>query len=152
MDPVRLHERCPEATIIGPAKLPGYTLSWHHTARSQGGAVADLAMAARGVVWGVLYAVPDGAPWRALCKCEGFQPDRDNRFNNYLLTVVTVTPIDPEVGSVEAPVSAVTFYVNPVDLRPLPTRKYKAYLIRGARYHDLPESYISSLEAIPTIN
>jgi len=62
--------RCPRATVVGRATLPGFRLMFAGHSPSRGGAVATVARDADGQVQGVLYVLTE-ADLAELDRCEG---------------------------------------------------------------------------------
>ena len=56
----QMAKSAPDATFIGPARLPGYRLAFNVTSRAWGGGAANAVPDPRGTMWGVLWDLSDG--------------------------------------------------------------------------------------------
>ena len=139
LDIDRLHENCPSARLVLPARLADHRLAftrkselkWH-------GGVADILPAPGDEVWGAVWAI-DGEHSRALDEQEGLFRDPPG-YERYPVTVTTEggDEITCRCYRVVAP--------DPQGFAPSPA--YKATLLRGAHALALPAHYIAALEAI----
>ena len=150
MDPNRMRKRCPQAVALCKAFLPGFKLSFHHTSRRNGGAVADAIPSDTHLdcVWGVLWSVPD-EQWGKLCAKEGYDVLKDNSFNTYIPQNTAVKCLGVDGGEYRM---AWTFFINTVPLQPLPTKRYLRYMYDGAREFHFPLEYRQMLLKQPTID
>lgn len=124
---------CPGGRCLGPAELVDHRLELRRRSRRWGGGAADLVRAPGESVWGVLYALPDGA-LADLDQKEG------TPIGAYRRRQVTVL-----VGGRRR--AAVTYEVaekEPEELPPAPA--YGELLLRAAVERGLPDEYVRGLE------
>ena len=96
------------------------------------------------VLWGALYDVPDD-DLPVLHHHEGYDPDGPPELNRHDFREMTVL----RLGGSE-PVGAMTYVAIPDGTGELPSRAYIDTIIDGARYHQLPRTWLVVLEAIRT--
>ena len=131
MPSARLRARIPSAEPLGAARLEGFALRINKRGRD-GTAKANLARARVGVVWGVVYRLA-ATDWEAL---DGFE-------GGYVRFEATVAlrrggELDVHTYRSDRLIEAVP-----------PHAWYRELILEGAREHELPESWISQLRAIP---
>jgi gamma-glutamylcyclotransferase len=137
MLPERLKLRVPSATVLGTAKLPGYTLTWHKAGNDGSGKCSILKTSElQDYVWGVLYEI-DPTEKLNLDRIEGLGHGYDEilvqlEFNEK--TIDTCTYIGTNI--------------NPF-LKPF--HWYKGFVILGAIQNKLPKRYIATLETAVSI-
>lgn len=137
----RIAERAPSARVVAVGLLAGHALRWHKRGRDGSGKCDAFATGnPRDFVHGVVYEM-SGGDKTALDRVEGFGV-------HYFEKPVSV--LCREGGSIDA----VTYVANPrrIDAALLPTREYKAWVITGARQHDLPAAWLAALVATPTLD
>ncbi len=136
MDPQTYKRRCPKARAVGPAQLRGYRLAFTRYSRARRGGSADIVPDASSEVWGVLYEV-DNACLASMDKVEGV-PAAYRR-----------EPVEVFTSAGDRR-QAVTYVANRTgEYRP--NRAYLKVILRGARAHGLPDSYVQMLERIETL-
>jgi hypothetical protein len=133
----RLRRRVPSAEPVMNATLPNHGLRFHKRSRDGSGKcniIADDAETVHGVVFEV--ASEDLAPLD-----EAEQQGRRYRRR-------TVTVHGPRTS-----VDTFTYVADPfyVDDALHPYEWYHALVLAGARQHELPDSYVADIEAVPTI-
>lgn len=136
MDPQTYRRRCPSAKVMGIARVPGYRLGFTRYSRARRGGSADIVPDASSEVWGVLYEV-DQACLASMDKVEGVP-------SAYRREQVEV------IASGGDRRQAITYVANRTgEYRP--DRAYLKVILRGARAHGLPDSYIQMLEKTETL-
>lgn len=125
-----LHDRCPGARFIAPAKLEGYWLVFDGYSAPWRGAVANILPSSEDLVWGGLFELDDNH-LKALDGFEGYP-------RYYSRIKVDVLPNDHK-QMVQA-----WAYVRDPHPEGTPSHEYLAALIQGARDCQLPEHYIWS--------
>ena len=133
----RLRARVPSACARDIGRLPNHRLRWHKIGRDGSGKCDIEPTDTSSVVWGVLYDVP----WTekpALDAAEGLG-------TGYFEKEVRIVTDGGECR-------ALTYHANPdrTDATLSPLDWYKDYVVRGAREHGLPASYIRALERVGT--
>lgn len=133
----RLRERVPSAVAIGIGRLIGYALKWHKRS-VDGSGKCDIESTGRNedVVWGVLFEL-DASEKPALDRAEGLG-------NGYVERRHDVTT---EGGIV----TAVAYVATAKDPSLRPYHWYKAFVVAGAKDHQLPQEYVELLESAPSI-
>lgn len=117
------------------ARLDGYVLRFNKWSTDQSGK-ANVELRDGGVVWGVLYSIPD-AELAILNRGEGgYTPIQH--------------PVARDAGPVDAWVYVATRPSDDATLRPYSW--YKRFVVEGARSHGLPQDYIKVLEAFEDLD
>ena len=139
LDQPRLHEHCPSARFVVPARLADHRLAFTlESKRNWHGGVADVLTSPGDEVWGALWVI-DGTHAHALDEQEGVFRDPPA----YRRVTVEVTTVAGDV------VRCRCYRVvrpDPDEFAPSPA--YLETLLRGARARGLPADYIARLEAI----
>lgn len=135
MASAQMAQRCPGATALGPARLPGFALAFDRWSARRGGYVADVLPAPRAETWGVLWAVT-AEDLVALDHFEGVAAGA------YRRDVVAVWP----AGN-DGPVDAIAYRVCSPGPPGRPSTAYLALLIEGAREHGLPAAHQQAIAA-----
>ena len=140
MSTARLRQRAPSAQPIGTGRLRHHALRWHKLGRDGSGKcdVAYTGFDSTDVVWGVLFAIDD-ADKHLLDSAEGLGIGYSER-------KVTIATSRGEYAALTY--QAIANKIAPT-LRP--HAWYKAHVLRGAREHGLPESYVAALDAMKTV-
>jgi gamma-glutamylcyclotransferase len=126
-----LRVRCPSAVSLGVAELPGHELKWDKRSRDGSGKCNVVKTNdARAVVYGVLYEIPVGEK-RALDQAEGLGNGYETK--------------NTEVTFTGAPRMATIYFAIDIDPYLKPYTWYKAFVVGGAKEHNLPEEYIELL-------
>lgn len=141
MDAGQMRSRCPSARVIGPALLENHRFAFGRWSDKRESAVADAVASPGDTVWGVIWEITEN-DYRKLLKKEGVgkgyyearertvkRPTADG-FKEEVVVVLTVTPAER------------TRFAGQ-DLRP--SAEYMAFVINGARQHNLPEPYITDV-------
>src|ERR1051325_737992 len=117
------------------ARLDGYALRFNKPSADHSGK-ANVERQEGGVVWGVLYVIPD-AEVDVLSRGEvGYTP--------------ITRPVASEAGQVHALVYVADSPSSDSALRPYSW--YKRFVVEGARSHALPDEYIATLEAFDAVD
>ncbi len=133
----RIRKRCPSATALGIAELHGHELRWHKRSRDGSGKCNVMQTSdATAVVYGVLYEIPVGEK-PALDKAEGLG-------NGYEVR-------NGDVAFNGAPRMAAIYHATDIDPSLKPYTWYKAFVVAGAKEHNLPDKYIGRLVATDAI-
>jgi gamma-glutamylcyclotransferase len=133
----RIRKRCPSAAALGMAELHGHELPWHKRSRD-GSGNCDVVQSSNGTaaVYGVLYEI-FVVEKLALHKAEGLG-------NGYAAK-------NAEVAFKDAPRMASIYHATVVDPSLKPYTWYKAFVVAGAKEHNLPGKYIDRLVATDAI-
>lgn len=143
LDQIQMAHRCPDATLVGNAKLTGHRLCFPRNSPVRGCAVASFEAHADSVVWGVIYELSDEDIARLDAR-EGYDPINPSAVNRYVRIDVSVQQTPGQT------VEAVTYIAVPDDSEGKPSEDYMKHLISGAVAHGLPSEYIEMLSAIET--
>ena len=138
MDCAQMRERCPSARFVCIAKLQDHALAFTRRSRNRDCGVADVVSVEGCEVWGVVYEIDD-ADLANLDRREGVNSGAYVRRNLQNLQ-----------ASNDLQIQASICYANPEENRPLPNAEYKALILNGARFWQLPLDYIDELERIET--
>lgn len=134
----RLRQRVPSARAIGIGYLRGHILTWDKP--SQDGSCkcnvrcTDIEA---DTVWGVLFEI-DRFEKRALDQAEGLG-------HGYSEKEVSI------ISGGAARSAQIYFAADKVNTEHKPYDWYKAFVVTGAREHNLPEEYISCLECVASL-
>ena len=131
LDSTQLRERLGMARVVQAARLPGFTLQCNKVGRD-GTAKANIEARTDDLVWGLVWELDDDA----LRRLDRFEQGYDR-------LRVSVTLAD---GSQKDCVTYTSVNTDP-DL--LPSVEYRDRMVRGAREHSLPPSWVERLEALP---
>ncbi|MBZ0167081.1 MAG: gamma-glutamylcyclotransferase [Candidatus Omnitrophica bacterium] len=130
----RLRARISSARVVCTAVLPGHQLKFHKHG-DDGSAKCDASESAEvHEVHGVVYDIHT-ADKSTLDKIEGVGHGYEQK------TVAVMTGIG-------LPMKAVTYYATKIQADLKPFAWYKEHVLRGAREHNLPDDYISLIEAV----
>ena len=146
LDPDQMRARCPGHRLVGLAALRDHRLTFPLFSNDWGGGVSSVQLHHGETVWGVLYELTED-DLKRLDQYEGFRAPGDQH-NLYDREHVTVELVRPDDGSIPRRVRADLYVARPSNPSP-PSRRYLDHLIRGARYHRLPEEYIAKLDVVP---
>ncbi len=134
----RLQERAPSARAIGTGVLKGHALRWHKVGRDQSGKCdAFMTGNANDVVHGVIYEIA-AADKPSLDFAEGLGAGYDEK--------------EAAIHTAHGVIRAHLYCATHIDPVVLPLHWYKAFVVAGARQHELPAEYIAALEAVPAVD
>lgn len=137
MHPEEMSRWCSSARLLGTARLSEYRLAFTRTSvrNYPGSGVADLVAAPGQTVWGALYEISD-QDLEVLDRKEAAG-------QAYEQVVVSV------VGSDGTPTEAIAYAViEKADPEVAPSQTYLGHVIEGARACELPDGYVTLLEAL----
>jgi hypothetical protein len=132
MSPERMAEFVPEATVVGPARLPGYRLAFNVMSRTWGGGAANCVLDPAGSMWGVLWDIGDENPM-------GLDSSRED--------VETVHAIDVAVEGPNGSVTAQTLAIWSGERFVRPSERYVAMLRANAERQGLPPEALEAIES-----
>lgn len=135
----RMRERVPSCRIIGTANLPGYALRFHkRSIDGSGKCNAFFTGKSSDTLYGVIYAIATHEK-RALDNAEFLG-------NGY-------EEVDVQVVSDQTTVSTLTYVAEPrfIDSALKPYHWYKQFVMEGARFHRLPETYLQAIQAVGAV-
>ncbi|MEN0036414.1 MAG: gamma-glutamylcyclotransferase family protein [Cellvibrio sp.] len=139
LHPLRLQERVPSAAVIGVVKAPGRKLTFSKRSKDLSGKCSFYESGnTDDILYGVLYEF-DSVDKEKLDRAEGKGNGYNEQLVSFELNGQTYTPFT---------------YVAQHDyldgsLRPYDW--YKQLVVEGAKYHSMPDEYISWLERIDAI-
>ena len=137
MHTARLRDRVPSARAAGPAYLTRHSLRWHkHSGDGSGKCDAFATGTNSDLVWGVLFEI-DSTDKSALDRAEGLN-------HGYAEKFVTVNCISQSVD-------VQIYYATKINSTLKPYLWYKAFVVAGAREHELPDDYVRLLDTAPAI-
>jgi hypothetical protein len=134
----RLRERVPSAVPIAIGKLKGHVLRWDKRSQTDGSGKCDAEVTgrARDFVWGVVFALK-AREKIALDRAEGLGSGYSEK------------QVDIATGKLV--IKAVTYVATDKKPSLKPYHWYKAFVVTGARDHELPRHYIRRLNATKSI-
>ena len=132
----QFRRRCPGATVVGRARLPGYRLAFTRYSTKRKGGVADIVPQPDAEVWGALYEIDDAG----LAVLDGFE-GVPRAYRRETVRVIGDEGVERE---------ALTYIANRTG-EFAPSQEYLSIIARGARDHDLPEEYIRAVEGVRTL-
>ena len=136
LHPLRLRERVPSACVIGVIEAKGLKLTFSKRSEDHSGKCNVFQSGNPGdVVFGVVYEI-DSKEKRALDEAESKGHGYNEQFLSCDINGLSFEPFTYVADS------------KYVDSALRPYEWYKQLVIEGAKYHLLPEEYISSLEAV----
>ena len=138
LHPMRLMERVPSAELVGVAKHPEYALTFHKRS-NDGSSKCNMFNSKSGLVYGAIYKL---------------HPDHKNELDRfegkgygYLDNQISLQHNEIEYTCFTC-LAQQSYIVN--DLKPY--HWYKKLVVMGAQYLQFPDTYISSIEAIESID
>lgn len=142
LDRQQMAQRCPNAKVIGPARLADHRICFPRKSPVRGCAVASIEPYVGTTVWGVIYemTVDD---LKRLDAREGYDPINLKAVNRYDRVEIVVQRLNGE------PAPAVTYVAVPESEPGLPSADYMRQIIEGAVAHSFPDDYVASLKAFP---
>jgi len=145
LDWERMKERCPSAEFLCKASLPDYRIDFTRKSDILNCGVADIIWDENNKAYGVVYRI-DEVDLGKLDKREGYIPQGDKNAYKRIETMVF------EEDNREKPITAFTYeFVKKEFGKHKPNRKYKDFIVNGAKFWKLPEDYINFLENIQTL-
>lgn len=136
-----MRARCPSARFVSVAQLPDHRLDFTRYSQSRGCGVADAVLDPGRQVWGVVYEISE-ADLERLDESEGFSPGRAK--NSYTREERQVLAD----GNAAAPMTVFLYFAERQANPPRPNAEYKKLIVEGAKFWNLPQSYIDELERI----
>lgn len=132
----RINARISDAKLIGVAFLNDYKLVFNKISKD-GSAKANIMSSKGDIVYGVVYEI-DAAQKEKLDKFEG-------KGYGYEDAIISVQYLE---GNEEEVLSYMVLEDKYIDNKRLPYHWYKAYVLAGAKEHQLPKDYIERIENI----
>lgn len=137
LNPQQMDERCPGFHVHARGSVEGYKLTFPRYCIGWAGGVASIEPEAGQTVWGVLYEVTQDH----IDALDGFEAIDKGEYTRDSIEVLLDTGQS---------VTAITYFANPEPEGPMPpSRQYLDAILRGARFHKLPEAYIEAVSATP---
>lgn len=133
-----MYQRCPKATLIGKAVLPGYRLDFTIYSEKRDCGCADIVPEIGSEVWGLLYSITD-EDLQSLDDAEGVTKEKYRR--------VQVVINKEKGGQITAEVYEVV-HKSAKELRP--SKHYLSQLTGPAKEFLFPEEYQQMLGKIST--
>lgn len=130
LHPDRLRKRVSSASLIGTGLLPGYSLRFHKRGYKDGSGKCNIVTGGSGVHIAIFELAESDRS--RLDQCEGVGYGYDHH----------TIEVD-RFGTCSTYIAAEKF----IDDTLTPMDWYKAYVLRGARFHGFPIEYISVLES-----
>jgi hypothetical protein len=130
MNPDVMTEAVPGATVVGPARLPGYRLVFNVNSRTWGGGAANAEVDPSSSLWGVLWDVGEQDP-------SALESSRDDQAR---------APIEVTVEGPDGVVTAQTLTIWSGEAFVRPTERYVAMLRANAEKQGLPQEAIEMLD------
>lgn len=132
MSPEHMAEFVPGATVVGPARLPGYRLVFNVMSRTWGGGAANAMLDPAGSMWGVLWDLGDESP-TGLDTSGADDGTEQSR-------------IDVTVEGPDGPVTARTLAIWSGERFVRPTERYVAMLRANAERQGLPPEALDAIQ------
>jgi gamma-glutamylcyclotransferase (GGCT)/AIG2-like uncharacterized protein YtfP len=127
--------KCPNISVLGPARLAGYRLAFSRRSIRTGTGVANVVADPGSSVWGVLYEVSDGC-LETLDRKEGYPWGYDRRYVEVMV----------ESGERRR---ALTYIVKQPEIEEVgPSSDYINGIVGAASAQGLPAAYVESLRAL----
>lgn len=138
LNPLRLLERVPSSRFIAVVPMPGRSVAFHKRSTDGSGKCNLVESSHAAQAYGVIYEffVKDKA---GLDAAEGLGHGYGEALLSFVLNKITYQPYAYVASD---------SYIDPA-LKPY--HWYKALVLSGARYHNLPEEYVAELESVQSI-
>lgn len=133
MDSAQMRKRCPGARALGAARLPGHRLVFTRYSLAWSGGTGHVEPSPADEVWGVLWEISERDERRL------------DRYERVKAGMYRKDIVEVERGGAG---HAALVYLANADGERRPSRRYVAALVRGARTHGLPASYVARLEGL----
>ena len=130
MNPELMAEFVPGATVVGPARLPGYRLTFNVMSRKWGGGAANAVLDPAGSLWGVLWDIGDE-------DAAELDSSRDDQAHS---------PIEVTVEGPDGPIVARTMAIFSGERFVRPSERYVAMLRASAERQGLPAEALEAIE------
>jgi gamma-glutamylcyclotransferase (GGCT)/AIG2-like uncharacterized protein YtfP len=138
LDIEQMQRRCPSSRFVCRARLVRHRVTFPLPCESWGGGVAGIDPDPNRDVHGVVYVMTQAD----LGPLDRYENVAGGDYERREVEVVAESGESMRVW---------TYFCLPApDRCPPPSRRYLEAILRGARYHGLPESYIADLAATPT--
>jgi hypothetical protein len=131
MNPDRMAEFAPDASVVGPARLPGYRLVFNVRSRTWGGGAANAVLDPAGSMWGVLWDLGEADP--AALETSRGEDDPPQ-------------PLEVTVEGPDGPVAAQTMAIFSGERFLRPSERYVAMLRAHAEQQGLPQEALDSID------
>ncbi len=138
LHPQRLLERTPSAYVIGVVQIPGLKLAFHKLSTDGSGKCDLFESSPDSLSYGVLYALSP-ADKTILDEVEGL--GRGYHETSLRLSCNNIS---------YQPYAYLAAHTH-VDAALRPYHWYKAFVLTGARHHNLPKSYIDEIESVDSM-
>lgn len=148
MNPRQMAERCPSATFVCVAELPGRRLDFTRKSERRGCGVADAVVDDGSRVMGVVFEISDADLFR-LDASEGYRVKRMK--NSYIREECVVLEAGDKPNGKKMHLLCWTYFGEPQENPPLPNQEYKDLIVSGAKAWGLPAEYVKQLEGIETV-
>jgi gamma-glutamylcyclotransferase len=129
----QMERRCPSSRFVCVACLPNYQFAIARHSRLRDCGTANVLPANGKEVWGAVYDVLD----TELALLDGFE----DGYRREILPVFAM-------GNGKEPLNTLVYIAANETNVPLPNAEYKRLIVDGAKYWNLPVSYLSMLESI----
>ncbi len=129
----QMQRRCPSARFVCAARLSNYQFGITRHSRLRHCGTANVFPVPGKEVWGAVYDVSD----TDLIAMDRFE-------DGYRREILPVHPI----GNGVRPINVLVYVAEIETNVPLPSAEYKTLILDGAKYWQLPRSYLALLEAI----
>ncbi len=146
MDPAQMAERCPSATFLCRASLPGWKVAFTRYSRNRRCGVADIIHEPGAAVWGVVYVIDRQEVEESLDPLEGYFPRQPREKCGYVRGGSTVYT----EGNLDAPLDVESYTVAIKGGPYRPSKEYLAHMVTGAKGWRLPGEYVARLEGVET--
>lgn len=140
LHPLRLQQRVPSAALVGVAELGSFRLVFHKRGQDDSAKCSLLASASEtDRVYGAIYTMSAGH--------KGLLDRFEGLGNGYRDQVLQIRFLGRDYPCLTY-IAQETHIVD--DLRPY--HWYKELVLNGARFHQFPENYISTIECIESVD
>jgi gamma-glutamylcyclotransferase len=144
LNPGHIAQRAPGHRSLGVARLADHWFAFPRYSPSDHSALIGLVPSPGGIVWGVLYDIPEeDVP--ILNHLHGYVAGGPPEYNDHVLKPVSVHLVNHA-----QPVAAEAYVPLPDNRNAQPSSAYMAGIIDGARYHGLPRAYLAALQSVRT--
>jgi gamma-glutamylcyclotransferase len=147
LDYVQMRGLCPTAQFVCRAVLKEHVLAFTRLSTNRKCGVADVVPQAKHDVWGVIYQFED-QDLAALDGNEGYRPGRSAQRNSYN-RVSNLQVLAENDG--QQPMKVFTYFAVKQKNPPPPSKQYMRQIIHGAKFWQLPQSYLQELQQIKVV-
>ncbi len=144
LDCGQMRSRCPSSQFVCRAVLKDHSLAFTRFSTSRQCGVADAVHQPGRDVWGVVYQINE-KDLPSMDRAEGFRPERKPRENAYNRRDDVQVLAE---GDANRHLTVATYFATQQNTWVAPSDGYVRQIVDGAKFWQLPQSYIQELQQL----